>query len=71
MTLYISAYLPIVTPRRFQEKRFYVKQTTFSTAYWTKNETKPIHNPKITLKINMRSLERVLEILLMSAVIYI
>ena len=32
MPLRISAYLRILTPLRFQEKPFYVKQTTFSTA---------------------------------------
>ena len=31
-----------------------MKQTTFYTAQGTKNETKPIADPKITPKINMR-----------------
>ena len=48
-----------------------MKQTTFSTAYGTKNETKPIAYPKNALELNMRSPWTVLQILLMSAVICI
>ena len=71
MPLHVSAQLRIVTPPRFREKPFYVKLTTFSTAQGTKNQIKPIADPKSTLKINMRSRWTVFQILLMSAVICI
>ena len=55
MPWHVSAYLRIVTPPRFREKRFYVKLTTFSAAQETKNEIKPIADPKSASKINARS----------------
>ena len=55
MPLHVSVWLRIVTPPRFQEKPFYVKLKTFSTAWATKNEIKPITDPKSILKITMRS----------------
>ena len=69
MPLHVSTQLRIVTPPRFREKTFYVKLTTFSTAQGTKNQIKPIADPKSTLKINMRLCGTVFQILLMSAVI--
>ena len=69
MPLHVSAQLCIVTPPRFKEKTLYVKLTTTPTAYETKNEAKPIADPKRTSKINMRSRWTVFQILPMSAVI--
>ena len=71
MPLHVSTQVCIVTPPCFREKPFYVKLTTFSTAYGTKNQIKPIADPKSTLKINMGSPQTVLQILFMSAVICI
>ena len=48
-----------------------MKLTTFSTAQETRNETKPIADPKSTSKTNMRSGLTDFQILLMSAVICI
>ena len=61
MPLHVSAQLRIVTPPRFREKPFYVKLTTFSAAQGSKNQIKPIADPKSTLKVNMRSRQTVFQ----------
>ena len=53
------ASFPIVTHcytiECLRGKPFYVKQATFSTAWRTKNEAKPIADPTSISKVNMRS----------------
>ena len=55
----------------FVLKRFFVKLTTFATAYKTEYEIKPSDDSESTSKIKLRSRWKVFQIFITSAVICI